>query len=353
VETYCYSKGTSMSAALVSGAAALVWGMRPELTAEEVRAMLRDTAAPLDASATHVGRGLLDAEAAARRALRSNLTVTASNTAQLLTPGTAPYTVTIAIENPSSEALDWQATLPNEEWLTTQNALSGTISYGAPVHLSLMISPTNLSPGQYGGAVTILGTRRDASQIAHVININFVIANEFHHLFLPFAISEQAPGGIAQASHWETNDQTGRTTFVLGDNDSILVPISPTFPLKGRLYSLVRLDANGFIDFPDADDDEIDANLPNSCLPTMDGPQQAVYGWWADLNPSAPSARLSMFQPDPGRLVFEGTPPLATVGVYALDRRFRNQIACVDGQRQLNVLPHSGQTFLLQPADIF
>lgn len=39
---YGYSKGTSMAAPMVSGAAALVWSLDPSLSAAEVKAILTD-----------------------------------------------------------------------------------------------------------------------------------------------------------------------------------------------------------------------------------------------------------------------------------------------------------------------
>ena len=58
--SYCARTGTSMAAGIVSGVAAAVWAQQPELTADEVRELLRTTAAPLDADAIYVGSGRVD-----------------------------------------------------------------------------------------------------------------------------------------------------------------------------------------------------------------------------------------------------------------------------------------------------
>ena len=63
---YCYAVGTSMASSVVSGVAALIWGMDPSLLAEDVRAILDSTATELPYDATNIGSGRVDAYAAVR-----------------------------------------------------------------------------------------------------------------------------------------------------------------------------------------------------------------------------------------------------------------------------------------------
>ena len=56
--------GSSQAAAVVSGLAALLLDARPELTNDQVKALLADTASPLTASTRVAGAGLIDAVAA-------------------------------------------------------------------------------------------------------------------------------------------------------------------------------------------------------------------------------------------------------------------------------------------------
>src|SRR5690606_20735524 len=60
---YCPKDGTSMAAALVTGVAAQLWYTNRDLSAGQVRNLLLQSAAPLDASETRVGAGRLDAAA--------------------------------------------------------------------------------------------------------------------------------------------------------------------------------------------------------------------------------------------------------------------------------------------------
>ena len=85
--SYCNAEGTSMSSAIVSGVAALVWGVRPELTADEVRAILHATAFPLNLRREEVGSGRIDAHAAVRRALPGVVVVVACNDRPATCPG--------------------------------------------------------------------------------------------------------------------------------------------------------------------------------------------------------------------------------------------------------------------------
>ena len=63
-ETLFLGSGSSQSAAVVSGAAALLLSARPDLTPDAIKQLLADTADPIDASDTIVGAGVIDVAAA-------------------------------------------------------------------------------------------------------------------------------------------------------------------------------------------------------------------------------------------------------------------------------------------------
>lgn len=66
---YGYTQGTSFSAPIVAGVAAMVWAHRPELTAQQVRQVILDTARPIPALSGKVATGgMVDADAALQRA---------------------------------------------------------------------------------------------------------------------------------------------------------------------------------------------------------------------------------------------------------------------------------------------
>lgn len=63
-DTYEYYQGTSMAAPQVSGVAALLYSIRPDITPSEVEQILKETAKPFPGDCVGCGAGLLDAAAA-------------------------------------------------------------------------------------------------------------------------------------------------------------------------------------------------------------------------------------------------------------------------------------------------
>lgn len=64
VDTYVYYHGTSTATPLVSGTAALLYAVKPDITPAEVEQILKDTARPFPGTCDGCGAGLLDAAAA-------------------------------------------------------------------------------------------------------------------------------------------------------------------------------------------------------------------------------------------------------------------------------------------------
>ncbi|MCE7984546.1 MAG: hypothetical protein DYG89_25520 [Caldilinea sp. CFX5] len=161
---YCTSEGTSMAAAIVSGAAALIKSVRPDYTAEQIRQLLRNTTTPLSESATLVGSGRLDIHTALRTVLPGRLELSTKSFFKRTTPATAPYNASLRLDNPSLQPLQWRATLLNsQEWVRINNTtpatnttmLSGSAIYGQPSYVSLTITPTHLITGSYVATLRI------------------------------------------------------------------------------------------------------------------------------------------------------------------------------------------------------
>ncbi len=132
---YCLADGTSMAAGVVSGVAALIWSVRPELSADEVRAILLASAAPLAGSSSEqVGRGRLDAERALRLALRPRVYFDTSQVAVTALEGAAAITRTITLFNPSLEPVTWAITPTGAtDWYAVLGPHTGTVRYGEPI----------------------------------------------------------------------------------------------------------------------------------------------------------------------------------------------------------------------------
>jgi len=394
---YCTSEGTSMAAAIVSGAAAFVMSVRPDLTGAQVRQLLRDTATPSTEGTNFVGSGRLDIHAALRAGLPADLQVLyEEDISRQIALGAAPYTVTVRVDNPSLEAITWQATLEGAStWLTMRNpapasaissaatVISGTSKYGDPGHVSLTISPTHLITDSYVAALTIVGAKADGSIISQTVGIGVLVETQLIRYYLPVMLGSK--GSIAStttAYEWEQPaNLDSRTTYSLSDESDIDITLPITFTLRERDYTSARIFSNGYVDFGSTTTED---PITNRCLPNLGEPSDAIYGWWADLDPGALGAQISTFLTASNLFVIEfsniptadGVSPAyrvsfqivlfpdgdiglnygqapswgdvssATVAVEAIAGRFYNQVACKDDKTELGLLPSSGDAIL-------
>ena len=247
---YCTAFGTSMSAAYVSGAAALVWSVRPDLTLLQVRNLLLETARKTGAPATDVGAGRLDVQAAVRRALWSDIELSQTRISELALLSAPAYTETVTLENPSGELIFWQATVTSGSgWLAVQPAAgaiqtSNSIRYGEPAQLSVAISPTLLPAGDHTGSVQVLGSRSSGSQVIQTIPVNLAVRASLHSLYLTWT-SRQTTG-----LDWQTANAGGKQELQMTDNSSIGLLLPFTYTAESLAVTDVRLYADGFLIFP-------------------------------------------------------------------------------------------------------
>ncbi len=452
--SYCARTGTSMAAGIVSGVAAAVWAQQPELTADELRNLLRTTAAPLDADAIYVGSGRIDFFAALRQAVPSELTLSSETLNYRLAESTVPFTTTVELANISAQPLIWRATLSvdptgdvavdgeapaaaetdaitdaeaeakteptTDDWIMASTPLAGSIAYGRPARVSLRVMPALLRESTvrtHRARLTVTGTRADGTTIMReaqiALTLNATPLQTTATVFLPLVNSSEAnaveddppvePIGASAGDieyRWEEPGDAERINRVLTDDSSLYVNLPFAFEMRGRSYTSARLYSDGLLAFP-ADDD---VEGPPRCLPNVEWPRQAVYGWWADLNPGAAGARVSSFQPDADRYVIEflNVPDVAgtyrvsfqmvlnrggsivlnygaldgtsdpdaliasadnsvdginraavVIGVEAADGRFHNLVSCASSALELGRLPRPYQSITFSTADIY
>lgn len=387
---YCTSEGTSMAAAIVSGAAALIKSVRSDYTAEQIRQLLRNTTSPLSESATLVGSGRLDIHLALRTVLPSRLELSTKSFFKRTTPATAPYTAALRLDNPSLQPLQWRATLLNsQEWVRINNttpvtnttSLSGSVIYGQPSYVSLTITPTHLITGSYVATLRIDQLNAGNVQASNFVDINLAIGPQpAHLLFFPVLVQGTPKIVTTTSFQWEMPATAqDRTTHGMADNADVAITLPFTFTLRNRAYTTARISSEGFVSFPD---NTVSEMLPNRCMPNLAQPAQAIYGWWADLNPGGSGARVSTFQPTADRFVieFDNVPtagvapeyrvsfqialyrngdiylnyldvptelkqmPAVTIGVEARDGLFYNQVTCNTGATQIGYLPAPHQS---------
>ena len=332
----------------------------------------------------------MDIHAALRALLPSSLDLLAPNSiTRNLALGAAPYTVTLRIENPSLEPLTWRSELiGNANWISVQHAISGTISgtvsYGEPAHISLTITPTQLITGGYIANLQVIGTRADKSTVTQIAGISLYVGATpyLYHFPLAFQNATFANDSSVSAYHWEipANPNT-RTIHSLADNSEVNVTLPFTFTIRSKAYTDIQIFSDGYV----LSGAGSGATTANACLPNISDPQQAIYGWWADLDPSLLTASVSTFRPATDRFVIEYSnvssaatvtppyqvsfqivlytngdirlnyqqapdtqtnPPRVTIGIEATDGRFHNQVVCKDNSTELGILPDVNQSIL-------
>lgn len=394
---YCTSEGTSMAAAVASGAAAMIKSLRPGLSMAQIRQLLRDTAYPVGEPSNFVGSGRLDLQAALREIVPSTLQLSTTSFARELLLGADPYMVTLRLDNPSKTDVDWRAELiAGENFVQLNDSISNTITssvnYGAPVYLTLTISPTHLVTGSHGATLKIDTLQSNNTRLAQFVDLSVVMQppRDLLYIYLPVIIQGDLTT-VASGYNWETPLAVDdRVIHNMTNVNDISLALPFTFTLSGRDYTDARLYADGFLRFPDTD---IGGSLSSHCLPDgTEQPAQAIYGWWSELNPGAQSARVSTFQSAAGRFVveFDSVPsagnspdyqvsfqivlyqngdislnyrealgltanaPNVTIGVKARDGLFFNQVACKDNSMEIGFLPESQQSlFFAAERDIY
>jgi len=406
---YCAEYGTSMASPYAAGVAALVWSLQPGMTASQVKALLQQSARSVGLPATVAGAGLVDAEAAVRRLVRSDILPSAAIVGRTVNLGAAPFTTTVVIANPSSDPLTVNGTLAGAgDWFTVTGAVGAAftvdIQYGAPAYASVAISPTNLVTGTYSGAIGLTATRTDGTPLAKSVGVFAALGDFVHQLWLGPVLknAQMASEPDTTPFTWEISI-TPVVTYTLGSGAIVEIDLPFAFPLPGPSassvpsYTRAVIYADGFVAFPGADAAVVLTPSLNYCLPVFGMPKQAVFGWWADLDPSVAGGEVSTFVPGSDRFVVEfdnvssavgvepayrvsfqvvlfrngdvqlnyrdtplltvtalqGALPLVTAGVQARAGLYHRQVACRDAVNALGVLPQSGQSIRINRGDIY
>jgi len=404
---YCTEPGTSMAAPLVSAAAALLKSIRPALTADAIEAILKQTARDVGLPQSEVGAGLLDAEAAVRRLLASEVRISPRRIDATLPPGALPFTQTVIIDTPALTPLNVSGVISPTPWLQVVNvagsSFSADISYGAPLYLTFVVSPTHLITGTYSSAVELAITYPDSSVRSDAVSVTVSIGDWVtHRTYVPLML-----GGAGQtpprAFEWEEPDGAP-TVLSIQSSGYVTVSLPFAFPLSGvgaidaaATYTQAHVYEDGFLAFASGPFLPVAEPSQNRCLPVLDQPGQAIFGWWADLDPGLSGGVISAFQPAPDRFVIQyedvasaaGTEPPytvtfqivlhsngniglnylevpdavaqdlgeltpeVTVGVQARNGLFYNQATCITLSEGYGRPPHSQTSILIAREDVY
>lgn len=382
---YCNAEGTSMATGIATGAAALIMSMRPDLDADEVQAILLDSAAPINGTAEEVGRGRLDVANAVRLALAPRLVYPdAAATASAL-DGQMPFTVTLPLTNPSLVPLSVDVTpTVTTTWYALVGPRMGDVSYGKPLELQLVFTPTAVSTGEFQSSLRVSSTVAGGSTSVYFIDTRLNVYPTMVGASRLYVAWLAAP---ETAFTWAEPNGMGRTNYAIGNGSSIVVDLPFTMTVRGKSHTDLRIFADGFVVAPAS---AFPTNLPNQCLANQTWPAFAAYGWWSDLTLAVDSS-LSTFQPDAdhfvieydrfasagssdpadrvhfqivldreGRIAFnydqipEHLPTSLTVGASVADGRYFNQVTCHQtGSMQIGEIPQDHQSFNFQVGDLY
>jgi subtilisin family serine protease len=369
--SYAMLYGTSIAAAHVTGAAALLRGYAPQWSAAAVRDALRNTADKIGSTAYIAGRndrlgyGRVNSAAALRWSIPPVVSLTPASPSLLAAAGQPLPATSIKLANPSLMPLNWQVTSVSAAWLRVDLPQSGSLSYPATARLQIGLS--SLPP--FGLNFATIGLRTTdpfGAQSNYNIIVRVVVVDQVRQTFLPLV------GQDMLTAEWI--DMSAGLGLNLGDDGARTLPLAFAFPFYGRSYSLVYVHANGFLSFGQAYPGPDYA--ANHCLPSIMAPNGAIFALWDDLHPGLngrvayrntadylavewrevphKSGGASTFQvilrPD-GQVQINYGPTIqtasATVGAESWDASIAWPMACNNGA---GVPPYPGQSVLWNTA---
>ncbi|MBI4664330.1 MAG: S8 family serine peptidase [Verrucomicrobia bacterium] len=245
---YASLSGSSMSAAQVSGACALVWAHYPQETYLQIRNRILSSVDPLPSLAGKcVTGGRLNLHKALVGAPPS-LGVKADFTAQP-TSGPAPLTVQFT-DKSTGQVSGW-------DW---------DFGDGSPHSNEPNPAHVYRAAGGFTATLTVRGSDASSSAKSQTISAT------------PPVINYEIQAG---AFNWI--DPSGMTALSLGDDGvSAAIPLPFSFDFYGTAYLQIYVSANGLVGFSN---NGLSASV-NSDLPHAAVPNAILAPYWADLNPA-------------------------------------------------------------------
>jgi len=313
---YGYNYGTSMATPHVSGLAGLIWSVDPSLSASEVWMLIRDSAEKVGSYPysggrnDYLGYGRIHAAAAVRRTDPPVLQVSPHELFFLMDDTWTPGAQGIEIGNGSQHGpLAWEATVTGgPKWVEALPPLNGTVTAGISHTLWITLDRSQLSHGEHTGRVRISSSTPDVEGSPQGVWVRLTYVSQLEHLYLPLAANNPPE---SQGYDW-LDAATGGTAITLGDDDVAQVPLPFPFTFYGQTYSSIWVSANGFASFGTGYGGPPHYN--NHCIPNPTVPNNAIYAFWDDLNPSLEGGvYYKAFGPDTFVIEWEDVPKYGSV----------------------------------------
>jgi minor extracellular serine protease Vpr len=237
---YVITDGTSFSAPLVAGAAALLKGARPGLSAAQYRSLLINTAAPITARVQEAGAGLLDVNAA----LQSTFAVAPTSLSLGIGGASPSLSKTLTISNVGAAAESYSLTVAPRTAGAAAPALgmsTVTVQPGQSANVPVTFAASGLAAGSYEGFVKIRGT---ASGIEGRVPYWYGIASD-----VPDTITALFVKSLDEPTEYKAGTRINNAIyFRVTDPSGIVIPnVQATvtaFSGGGSVVSTVSLDRN-------------------------------------------------------------------------------------------------------------
>jgi len=284
--SYTSRHGTSMSAAHVSGLASLLWALNPNLTGDQVWEVIRDTAdevgiyAYVNGRNNYMGYGRIDVAAALEKVAPA-MSVSPAQLSFLAGDNRPVPTGVVTITNTSEySSMAWNASLPTGgSWFEILLPKSGTLAAGANAKVTVRPRLSGIPAGTHYGDLRISSTSKGVQNSPQDVSLRLSYLPQLHLALLP---SHLSMAGGAAGYEW-LDAKAGGIALTFSDDDSARMTLPFAFPFYGQTYTHLWVSSNGFVTFGEAGAKA----YQNQCLPNGNTPNNAIYAFWDDLDPSS------------------------------------------------------------------
>ena len=301
---YGFKYGTSMATALVSGAAALVWTMQPAASYQQVGGILKDTADKVGVNPLtgqpltytngrndYFGYGRLNVGQAVRRAHPPTLIPVTETQEFLLGGSVTQQTRRLTLTNPSSQQVQWRATVVRgNSWLNSIPT-SGSAAYDSPGALMLQVSSTARGPGLYFGTVRVEPQPGGPNFASFDIEVQLHISSVLRRTFLPVT-----PRDWAAPEWFDPLSDPSRQALGLTNNEvrQLRLPFPVSF--YGVAQTRIGISDNGVAILGQPRTYQM--YPPEGCLQTAAAPNDAIYVLGLDWRPDFGGQEVYVHQPN-------------------------------------------------------
>ncbi len=350
---YGYADGTSMAAPHVSGAAALLLSLRPNLTNDQLASILEESCDKVgqyiyDSNGwnQYLGHGRINLKKAIRKVLPPRAEVAPASLYFLTHDTNYPMHKRLLLQNTSKlYPISWQASAHGGElWLKLTGPVTGTISPEGQMPITVTMLANGLPFGVYTGTVVISSTEPDVQGLPYTVPVTFrYTPEEVRNYYLPYSQSAAT---------------AGTQSLSLGDDDfrKVELPFPVRLPGSDKTYTTAWVASNGFVTFEPPTVSKAPYRI--SCESARELPA-TVYAFGADLDPASAgdvwvtkdansvefawedvpffrsdekaSFRLSLRRDGPIEVFYDRVPddaPDATVGIVGADGEPVGKMAC-------------------------